>query len=183
MNENFPKPIIDTFRIIPTTQSILGRMILVVLLFITYILFIGWMAILDLKTTPNISIFLDFILDNHEKSIRQFQKYITSILNDNSESQQSQQSQQQSQQSQSQQSQQPQEQSQQQSQEQEQEQEQESFDNYFVKRNSSSWNKIITEFNLLGSGITRLLESGFQRFLLIFHLRGNKIFVNKTYYN
>ena len=147
--ENFP-----TFRIIPTTQSILGRMILVIILFITYILFIGWMAILDMKTTPNMSIILDFILDNHEKSIKQFQKYIISILNDNSEPQE------------------------------------ESFENkysFVEQHNSSSWNKIIqgyiTNLSLLGSGITGILESGFQRFLLMIHLRGNKIFVNKPYYS
>ena len=138
--ENFPK--MDTFRIIPTTQSILGRMILVILLFITYILFIGWMAILDMKTTPNMSIILDFILDNHEKSIRQFQKYIISILNDNSEPQ----------------TQSP----------------EESFENKYS----------FVEFS---SGITgklsNLLESIFQRFLLMIHIRGNKIFVNKPYYN
>ena len=153
MNE----PNIDSFRIIPTTQSTLGRMILVVILFITYILFIGWMAIFDMKTTPNMSIFLDFILDNHEKSIRQFQKYIISILTDNSEP----------------------------------EQEPESFENKysFVKEepNSSFWNKTITEFNKLGYGITgklsNILESGFQRFLLFLHLRGNTFFVNKPYYN
>lgn len=150
--ENFPK--IDTFRIIPTTQSILGRMILVIILFITYILFIGWMAILDMKTTPNVSIFLDFILDNHEKSIKQFQNYIISILNDNSEPQQ-----------------------------------EEPFENKysFVEQNSSWNNNFITKFSLLSSGIiekmSHLLESGFQRSLLMIHLRGNKIFVNKPYYN
>ena len=53
MNENIgsPKLIIETFRIIPTTQSILGSMILVILLFLTYILFVGWIAIFDSKIT------------------------------------------------------------------------------------------------------------------------------------
>jgi len=155
--ENSPK--IDTFRIIPTTQSILGRMILVIILFIIYILFIGWMAILDMKTTPNMSIILDFILDNHEKTIKRFQKYIISILNDNSEPQ----------------TQYP----------------EESFENKhsFVEHNSSYWSvpppSFITKISIWGSGITGkmsdLLEYGFQRFLLMIHLRGNKIFVNKPY--
>lgn len=112
------------------------------------------MAILDMKTTPNVSIFLDFILDNHEKSIKQFQNYIISILNDNSEPQQ-----------------------------------EEPFENKysFVEQNSSWNNNFITKFSLLSSGIiekmSHLLESGFQRSLLMIHLRGNKIFVNKPYYN
>lgn len=157
--ENSPKTIIETFRIIPTTQSILGRMILIVLLFLTYILFVGWIAVFDSKITPNMGLFWDFILDKHEKSIREFQNYIKSILSNFSES--------------------------------------ESFENFSepeinnLKDKTQNINpdspfyKTISELHLLISdimkNITNILETGFQRFLLMIHLRGNKIFVNRSY--
>jgi hypothetical protein len=154
MNENIgsPKLIIETFRIIPTTQSILGSMILVILLFLTYILFIGWTILFDTKTTPNMSMLSDFIFDNHEKTIDKFQKYIISVLQSNLDSSES----------------------------------FESFENkyYFVEPKTSYFSKTIKEFNVFVSGITTqmmgILESGFQRVLLMVHLRGNKFVVNKT---
>ena len=159
--ENSSKTIIETFRIIPTSQSILGRMILIVILFLTYILFVGWIAIFDSKITPNMSLFLDFIFDKHEKSILEFQNYIKNILNNFSES--------------------------------------ESFENFvepepeIINSKTQTQNinsispfyKTISELNLLITDIikkiTDILETGFQRFLLMIHLRGNKIFVNKSY--
>ena len=158
-----PTKVIEMYRIVPTTQSTLISMILVILLFIIYIIFIGYIAILDMKTTPNTSMFLDFILDNHEKSIRQFKEYIISVLSDQTD---------------------------------------------IIPDTSDSSPSIPTSpdttstpdtstpapetdtsesfVNQNNSGIigkiSKIFESGFQRFLLMIHLRGNKFFVNKTTY-
>jgi hypothetical protein len=179
-----PKSVIEMYRIIPTTQSMLGSMILVILLFIIYIIFIGWMAILDMKTTPNISMFLNFILDNHEKSIKQFQKYIISVLTDQDITPDDTSSTSTSTPSTS-----------------------TSTSTSTPSSTSSPYTSKTTtkspyllststsepepepdteSFVNQNSGIigkiSKIFESGFQRFLLMIHLRGNKIFVNKTTY-
>lgn len=114
-----------------------------------------------MKTTPNTSMFLDFILDNHEKSIRQFKKYIISVLSeqtdtipDLSDSSPSTPS---------------------------------PTDTSTPTPDTSPETDTSESFvNQNNSGIigkiSKIFESGFQRFLLMIHLRGNKFFVNKTTY-
>lgn len=162
------KTVIEMYRIIPTTQSTLVSMVLVILLFIIYIIFIGYIAIIDMKTTPNISIFLDFILDNHEKSIRQFKKYIISVLSDQTDTLLPDTT------------------------------STPSTDTSTPPTDTSTSTPTATPspdttdsttdsstesfVNPNTWKISKIIQSWFQRFLLMIHLRGNKIFVNKTTY-
>ena len=76
-----PSVPLPQYIIVPTTNSILVNMILVIVFFLLYLVFIAYMALYDAKNAPNIRLFLDFLTDN-QIPITDFNDKIKQVIRD-----------------------------------------------------------------------------------------------------
>ena len=76
-----PSVPLPQYIIVPTTNSLLVKMILVIVFFLLYLAIIAYMALYEAKNAPNVRLFLDFLTDN-QIPITDFNDKIKQVIRD-----------------------------------------------------------------------------------------------------
>lgn len=69
------------FMILPSTSSVVGEMSIVIIFFVSFCIYVSYIAAYETGYKPNFVMFLNFIFDDYNGS-KNFQRYIQNIVSD-----------------------------------------------------------------------------------------------------